>query len=465
MSLQQEECDSVLELRFFAKLTSLLKNQSADRLSNGISLAYSGGLDSSVLLIMLHKYCNKYKIPFFAFHVNHSLSLNATNWENHCRARCTDLNIQFSSKQVSVKRNGLGLESAARSLRYQALGQMCAEHGIKFVLTAHHVDDQAETILMQLLRGTGLRGLSGMDEFNYAPGLLNAEDILLVRPLLLESKETLLQFARAHQLPHIEDESNTEVHFKRNAVRHLIMPIIEQVAPNFTQRITKTAHHVRAANHLLDGLAKVDLDFCRANEGLSLDRLEGMNSEKIDNVLRYWIFSLGIQLPSSSKLGEMRTQIFNASDDAMVSIHHENFTLHRYSRNIFIVKKSENNKEDHADLLEFSWAGEKTKHFPHLKGRLEFIQGTNGICSNQLLNSRIVLKPRSGGERLRLAENRPSRSLKSHFQTLKVPFWLRSEVPILYIENKLFFVGLVGMDAAFISETQVENINLEWIPD
>ena len=186
-----------------------------------LAIAYSGGLDSSVLLLLAHAWAQKNNAILYAFHVHHGLSPNADAWEAHCARQCAALDVAFSARRITlqgVKQSGV--EAAARKQRYAALGELCREHGVELLLTAHHLDDQAETVLLQLLRGSGTAGLSGMDGSNSAAGLLHNDRLLLARPLLAVSRRQLEAFQQAHAVPHIEDESNADPRYARNALRN-----------------------------------------------------------------------------------------------------------------------------------------------------------------------------------------------------------------------------------------------------
>ncbi|HEY1150958.1 MAG TPA: tRNA lysidine(34) synthetase TilS, partial [Pseudoduganella sp.] len=234
----------------------------------GVAIALSGGLDSSALLHLSHAW-SRSATPIvspadapeldaaltprlYAFHVHHGLSPNADAWLAHCERACAALGITFASRRITLDDKRSGTEAAARKQRYAALGQMCREHGVKLLLTAHHQDDQAETILLQLLRGSGPAGLSGMDAANRAPGLLGSDDILLARPLLAASRTELEQYVREHGITHIEDESNADQRYARNALRHSVMPQLERAFPGYQERFARSARHAQSAQRLLD---------------------------------------------------------------------------------------------------------------------------------------------------------------------------------------------------------------------
>lgn len=192
-----------------------------------MAVAYSGGLDSSALLYLAQAYAGERGIALSAFHVNHGLSPNANAWLAHCRNVCQQLGVSFDARQASVVDNdGQGVEEAARVARYAALGEMCRLHGAPLLLTAHHQDDQAETVLLQMLRGAGLAGLSGMDEMNIAPELVGDDALIVARPLLSVSRSALAAFVKDSGLQHVEDESNRNLRHPRNALRNEVCPLL-----------------------------------------------------------------------------------------------------------------------------------------------------------------------------------------------------------------------------------------------
>ncbi|MFZ6800309.1 tRNA lysidine(34) synthetase TilS [Undibacterium sp. Di24W] len=449
---------------FFARLAGIIEGQVPTCKQSGFAIAYSGGLDSSVLLKLAYRFAKQENIPLFAFHIHHGLSPNADVWLRHCHDVCLAEGIRFRSVRVAVDSRGMGIESAARSLRYAALGKLCADDQIPLLLTAHHLDDQAETMLMQLLRGTGVRGLAGMDHFNHAASLLENADLLLARPLLQETKQALVRYAQSSGLAHIEDESNTSTCYTRNALRLLVMPEIEKIAPDFSERLLRTSEHVRSANRILDEIAEQDLAVCRDGSDLKIAALSALSTDRVTNLFRYWLLKHGLQLPSASKLREMQTQLFEAREDARVTVPHLNHVLHRYDNKVSL--QDTNCISQFVGVLWHQWNGEESHYFPELKGRLLFKSDEIGIDAEVLLKSKLEIRQRVGGERLRLGKMRPSRDIKSHFQTLRIPFWRREKLPYIYIDNRLFYVGLVGTDAAFLCESPSTNkVRLTWLPD
>ena len=233
----------------------ILQHSLAELPQGPIAIAYSGGLDSSALLHLAATSGRK----LYAFHIHHGLSPNADAWEAHARTECERLGITFASRRVTLDDRS---EASARKARYAALGALCTEHNVHLLLTAHHLDDQAETILLQLLRGAGPAGMSGMDAFNRAPTLLGTPDVLLARPLLQASRADLEEYVREHAIAHIEDESNADTRYARNALRHEVMPRLAEAFPGYQERFARSARHAQSAQRLLTEQAADDLRTC-----------------------------------------------------------------------------------------------------------------------------------------------------------------------------------------------------------
>jgi tRNA(Ile)-lysidine synthase len=462
---------SNLEEIFEHQLKAILKDAhfsltTADRqfTKTGIAIAYSGGLDSSVLLALAENFCHLHQIPLYAFHVNHGISSNAFDWQMHCEEIALQRNAFFVSEQVCVDKSGLGVEAAARNLRYHALGKMCSQEDVSIILTGHHLDDQAETILMQLLRGTGLSGMAGMDQSNFAPTLLHHPALLLARPLLSISRAILNQYAIQHGIAYVDDESNEQTEYKRNALRHLVMPVLQQVSPGFVDRIVRAGQHARASNRILKELAQEDLTKCGNKDVLNIELLQALSQDRIDLVLRHCLSLHDVQMPSTTKLLEMRTQLLTARNDAKVSVSHANIELHRYANEIFIIDVKHKVSSIEEEIV-LRWQGEESIYIPEYKGNLLFSNSAIGVDVNWLKEQHLCLRERVGGERLRLAMNRPSRSLKSHFQTNRIPFWQRNQLPLIYVQNKLMYVAALGIEAEFLNQEACELISISWRSD
>ncbi|WP_426195226.1 tRNA lysidine(34) synthetase TilS [Massilia sp. DWR3-1-1] len=438
-----------------------------------LALAFSGGLDSTVLLHLAHAYASAHDVPLFAFHVHHGISPNADDWLAHCRAQCEALGVRFDARKVSLQKNKSGVEAAARKLRYAALGALCAEHGVTLMLTAHHLDDQAETVLLQLLRGSGMAGLSGMDAANSAPDLLANADLVMARPLLPVSRQALEDYAAEHALGWIEDESNLDVRYARNALRLQVMPALAAAFPGFQERFARSAAHAQSAQRLLVELAEQDLRAVEVDAFIDVARLRGMSLERVRNLLRHWFGLQNVRMPSSAWLDEMVTQLLEARPGAQILVTHPDCHIRRHRDRLHIVPKLDDlagmrDPDDEGIIVRhaqrFRWQGEAALHFPDYGGTVHFEQAGRGFDGAWLREQDLQIDFRVGGERLKLAHNRPTRSLKYHYQAVNVPAWERTRLPVVSAGKRLLYAAGIGMDYHHLVDGE-GSISLRWQAD
>ena len=425
-----------------------------------MAIAYSGGLDSSVLLHMMCNIAAKRGIALHAFHVNHGLSANADLWLEHCRRTCEHLHVAFDERRVHVPEGqGTGLEASARRARYAALGEMCRVHGVSLLLTAHHQDDQVETVLLQMLRGAGLAGMSGMDMVNTASELLGT-DTPIARPMLELSRDKLALFAAGAGIQHVEDESNLNLRHPRNALRNEVLPLLAKYFPSYRDCMTRSAQHIQSAQRQLEGLAAHDLTACAAGDGLDVLCVQNLNVDRRANLLRHWLGVHGVRPPSSAWLAEACSQLLQARDDAQVCVKQDGIELRRYRNRILLVRSWH---QADGTPIEFRWQGEESLAFSALGGRLYFDRGLPGLDQTWLAAQILRLQYRAGGGQLKLAPNRPGRNLKEHFQSLGIPAWERERRPLLYAGKMLVFVPGIGQDCR--CQQSSEGIRLRWVDD
>jgi tRNA(Ile)-lysidine synthase len=427
----------------------------ADVPSPAIAVALSGGLDSMVLLRLAHAWALEHGVRLFAFHVHHGLSANADQWLAHCERCCAQLGVGFDHRRVTVNKGKSGIEQSARKERYAALGEMCRVHGARLLLTAHHLDDQAETVLLQLLRGSGPAGLSGMDSANRAQSLLGNPEIVMARPLLAVSRPELEAWAREHAIDWVEDESNIDPRYLRNALRHQVMPALSQAFPGFQERVARSAAHAQSAQRLLDELAAQDLAACADGEALSLPRLRALSMDRINNLLRHWFATRDIKMPSTAWLEQMVAQMLEARDDAQPCVTHPECEIRRHRDHLLITPRLPDlpgmrDPDDigviHREGQGFVWRGEASIRFPDYGGVLHFDPSDQGFDAAWLRAEQLQIDFRKGGERLKPAANRPTRGLKAHYQSLGVPAWERERLPLVFAREDLLFAAGIGMD-------------------
>jgi len=424
-----------------------------------------------VLLRLAHDWCAGQGALLHVFHVHHGLSPNADGWLAHVERSAAELGVAVDHRRVTIPNDGSGVEAAARKLRYAALGEMCRVHGVGLLLTAHHLDDQAETVLLQLLRGSGLAGLSGMDTDNLAPGLLGSEGLAMARPLLAQSRAALEAFALAHGLSWVEDESNLDPRYTRNALRHQVMPALAANFPGFQARLARGAMHVASAQRLLDELAADDLKACQEGEAIDVGYLSGLSADRVDNFMRHLFAVRGLAMPSTAWLREMVDQLLSAREDAQLKVTHPGCHIRRHRGKLYLTPHLPDlaGMRDADDIgvlfregQSFRWQGEQSIAFPDYGGVLHFEPAEQGFDAAWLRGHDLTIDFRKGGERLKLAPNRPSRSLKAHYQALGVPAWERERLPTVSRNLDLLFAAGIGMDCRHWSAVGPNLVSLRW---
>jgi tRNA(Ile)-lysidine synthase len=429
--------------------------------SERIALAFSGGLDSTVLLHLASAACKQRGLKLFVFHVHHGLSPNADHWLEHCEAQARQAGLAFVARHVHINpHDKLGIEQAARLARYHALADMCTSNDVPLLLTAHHQDDQAETVVLQFLRGAGLPGLSAMATLQSEHALLGA-GIVLGRPLLEIARADLELWADTHAIKHIVDESNEDLRFRRNEVRHQLMPLLEQQLPGVQKSMARSARHLQAAQRLLDDLAAMDLQSCGDRDALVIERIRQLGDERLDNLLRYWLRQCGADhYPSDAQLSQLREQMLHARDDAHPLLSLCGLTLERHAGRL-LARLVEPAPQTLPSEILVRWQGEPEIAIPAWQGRLIFDTAVGpGLDRAQLLQGPLRLRPRSGGERLKLDPKRPSRTLKNLYQESVVPARERVWLPLLYLGDELVFAAGLGMDVR--AGRASEGICLRW---
>ena len=428
-----------------------------------IAVAYSGGLDSAALLHLANAYARAHGLALFAFHVHHGLSENADGWLAHCKEECAALGIPFDARRVTIEAKECdGIEQAARTSRYGALGELCRLHDVRVLLTAHHKDDQAETVLLQLLRGAGLAGLSGMALAHEASALLGAPSLILARPLLDMTRSELEEFVARHGIRYVEDESNGDIRYSRNALRHKVAPVLHTHFPGYQTRLARAAEHAQAAQRLLVELAALDWQTCATGDCIEMARFSELGDERQDNLLRYWFSLHRVRMPSSAWLREMRTQLLRAREDAQVRVIHQDCEVRRHRGRAYLVPRADKENADAARI--FTWHGEPSIAFPEFGGILHFDPMEEGVAGWPV-DEALEIRWRNGGERLKLAPDRPTRSLKHHFQALDIPVWERQRLPVVFAAGRLVFAAGIGMNWAAVSESAGKSIRLRWEKD
>jgi tRNA(Ile)-lysidine synthase len=403
-----------------------------------ILIGLSGGVDSVVLLHLLHQLAARFSWQLSALHAHHGISRNADAWAEFCADLCTRHHISLHIEHVDIAPlRAHGIEAAARKLRHAAFARQPCD----FVALAHHADDQAETLLLQLLRGAGVRGASAMPLFAERAGSPN-----LLRPLLHCSRQEILDYAAAHDLQWIEDESNADDNYPRNFLRHRVLPLLSEKFPAYRDTLVRSAQHFAEASKLLDELAQQDAAQTIEGETLAVSALQALSPPRAKNLLRYFLHSVGAPMPQAVQLDDMLQQLCHAREDASVCIANGDWQVRRYQGKVYALRAL----GEFDQSLVLSWHGEADLDWPALKARMHFKHtNSSGISLAKFQHAPVTLRLRSGGETLRPHPNAKTRTLKNLLQEHHVPPWQRDRMPLLYCGDELVCVPGVAIAAEY----------------
>ena len=415
------------------------------------AVAYSGGADSTALLILAHRYAKQENRCLYAFHIHHGISPDADQWMSHCHSTCDALGVTFGAQKVHVNGASDGIEADARTKRYRALGRLARAHGVSLILTAHHLDDQCETILLQLFRGTFLAGLTGMDPCVVLPYQAGKTDIYLGRPLLSVTKRDLEDFLSASGIPFVEDASNRDTSYRRNALRHCVMPLIGASFPGFEKHLAGTGRTVASALKLLDMLAAEDLAGCiDGNQALDMVVVRCLSDERIENLLRYWLKVNQIRIRSSAWFFELKRQLMSVNHDVKTVLAMDGKVIRKYRDKVKMERQEK--REPPQQALDFNWNGEPSIEFRTWYGILTFELGETGFDVDWFRGRIFSLRPYQGSARLVL-QGRPSKDLKSLYQEAGISGQDRRFLPSIWWEDEPIFAAGIGQSAKWAGKS------------
>jgi len=465
-------------------------------------IAYSGGVDSHVLLHLCSQLKNSpsgFEKSFSAVYIDHGLSYNASKWGKHCQQVCFELDIPLTIIEVDAKpKKGQSPEASARIARYQAFAELLDKN--ECLLTAQHLDDQAETLLLQLLRGSGNKGLSAM------PRVKTFAEGFLCRPMLDYKKQDILAYAQLHHLQWIEDESNQEEHYDRNYLRHTILPQLESRWPAAQENFAKTAELLAESQILLDEVAQADIQplMVRNQQGkqekdklllapivklLECETLPDSNSylcqhrelARVKNLLRFWIHANQLPLPSKKILEQIIHNVIQTKPDAMplVSWRRDAFRceIRKYRDKLYLIDVSSaayhsKNLSDEAEqvlkLCHYALTEDQVLTISETNSEITLLaakelSAARGLERQSLLSQPLSVRFRNGGERFRRTADGQSRLLKHWFQEQGIPPWERSQLPLIYWGDELIQVGNSIVNNALLSDDANNSIIIHWI--
>ncbi|HKR35581.1 MAG TPA: tRNA lysidine(34) synthetase TilS [Steroidobacteraceae bacterium] len=422
------------------------------RTSAELCVAYSGGLDSTVLLHALARaIADRAHYRMRAAHVDHQLHPDSASWRGQCGRVAQSLQVEFVPLIVSVAASAeMGVEAAAREARYAALREILKPNEV--LLTAHHADDQLETMLMALLRGAGLRGLSGVPSVQIFGGGW------LARPLLEFGRAELEEWARAEQLQWLEDPSNVNTSFDRNFLRHRVLPALRERWPAAAHSATRSTAHLREAGRLLDMLAAADLETVAIGACLALPRLASLAPARRRNVLRHWIRQQGMRVPSTRKLATIERDLLIAREDRLPCVEWDGVQVRRHRGLLYCMRQRPSFEP--ADTL--AWNVSQVLELPAQLGRLRVQRDALGGLAVARLPEALQVHFRHGGEELQPAGDAHHRKLKKLLQDARVLPWWRDRVPLIYAAERLVAVGDLWIAEEFAARGGEDALRIVW---
>jgi tRNA(Ile)-lysidine synthase len=415
-----------------------------------VLLGFSGGLDSCVLLHLLANMQTQLDFKLKAIHVHHGLSSSADEWLNFCKEKCKLLDIELYNVKVRInEKRSLGIEGEARELRYKEIMKKQKD----VVALGHHQNDQAETLMLQLLRGAGLKGLAGMPEFD--------EERKFWRPMLNIKKELIEKYASENNIEYIEDESNDDINFDRNFIRKEVLPLIESRYPASIETISRSASNISEGHHLNELLAIDDSKNIMSDDGsyLFINDLNKLPNLRAINLIRWWLSFNNLLMPSKKNIKEIFRQVKYIKKDTSLNLKISNDQVIRaFDEKLFIVKMKSKLSSYH-----FKWSGEEEIELPN-KSKLHFVKTKKGGLSLSKLGvNTLDIKGRTGGEKLKTFPDQPSRSLKYLFQKAEIPYWERDQVPLVFANEKLVAVPNLGVQFDYQSSDGEEGYQIKWL--
>ena len=422
-----------------------------------IAVAFSGGLDSSVLLHSLVS-IPEFKEKVFAIHVNHGLSPNSKSWIKHCDKFCSGLGVNFIPLTIELE-NSKTNENILRKARYEALFS-CLKQG-DVLCTAHHQDDHIETILFRILRGTGIKGLAGIEKYSQMEG------IDLIRPLISYSKKDLLDYAGKFEVNWIEDESNEDLSISRNFIRKKVIPNLKNDNwPEYKNSISYLSSKAKEANEILDEIAYLDLKLCASEslDRLSILKIKELSHARAMNVLFTWL-GINTHLGVSNKLtDQVYKSIILASESSNPVVtfgkkgQKGSFQIRRFNNLLHHLPLTET--ETLSNKKVWKWNSDDPLELP--TGTLSMQVALGKGISTQLTEPGISIKGRIGGERCKPEGRSKSQKLKKLFQEYGVPPWVRDRIPLVYVGDQLAAVSDLWVCEEFVAKKDERGIVLSW---
>lgn len=400
-------------------------------------VAFSGGIDSAVLLHALTR--TTVNAAITAVHVDHDLHPDSGNWVARCEAFARSRQLDFIAHRVRIEDTGSGIEAAARDARYRYFESLLKDGD--WLLSAHHEDDQAETLLLNLLRGSGVLGLAGI------AGRRPCGNGFLVRPMLDVARSDIDDYARCEGIDWIEDPSNRDQRFDRNFLRNEVLPRLRERWPALSGRLRRSAELAGEANDLLGDLAALDLEQAGQPHRLRLRVLRSLAPSRQRNLLRYALRELELPAPPSGRLQQIVDEVLTARPDAQPLVNWPGVEVRRYRDHVFLLQKS-----TVADPVKATLSPAAGVELEAGFGRLRLERSGESGIDPHIAEAGLEVCYRTGGERIRLNDDARRQKLKTLLQDAAVVPWLRARIPLLKAGGNLVAVADLWTDAAYVAE-------------
>lgn len=429
-------------------LLNILKEQlSAEPLlaATHIVVAYSGGVDSHVLLHALHSLRQQEPRNFqlSAIHIHHGLSQHSDQWQAHCEQVCTSLDVEFQTANVEVQNAPRqSLEALAREARYNKLVALAPANSQ--VVLGQHQDDQLETFLLQLKRGAGPKGLSAMNRawVAHCP-LQSGKQVGFYRPLLDTTQQMILDYAQQHNLKWCEDESNQNTDFERNFLRHDVLPILQNRWPEIARSVARSAALCAEQQSLLDEICHEKLKPLKASaNSLHLPALKQLSQSWLHQLVRYWLSELGIQSPSAAVLKQLKPEVLDAAADATPILQWQGWQFRRFDQQLFVIEA-----KPHIDNQVLVWQGEPQIVLPGVIGVLHFEPCSQADAESPTFDpiaGDLTLQFGGYSQRFTPKGAGHSKPLKQWFKQWGIPPWVRNQVVLLKQNEQLLGILIQG---------------------
>ena len=416
-----------------------------------ICVSLSGGVDSIVLLYALNQ-CSGKGCSIRAIHINHNLVKDSQSWADFCKKTCDRIQIQIDIHSVKINTSeGFGIEAAARKVRYQKLRRSIQER--EWLMTAHHQDDQLETILLRMARGTGVEGLQGIQkQFNFGRGKI-------IRPLLDVSKSEILGYAREKRLNWVVDTSNQETYFDRNFLRIKVIPTLKERWPAFSSSVSRLSDISTQTSTLLKELAEQDLGFNYPVKNLDIEIFKNKSIGRVINIIRFLILKNEMSVPSMQVLNSGVNTLLN-SKSVNPSMVWDNYCIKRYLDKLYFLQQSELQPNQSNKLM--NWSIDKPLILDE-NGSMLLATMTKGQgLSLKKCNKNFDIKFRKGGESIRPVGHKITKKLKKLFQEDHILPWARDKIPLLYKKDELIGVGDLWFNQNYIASAEEDGFLVNW---